>query len=125
MPKIAVVGSRSIDDMEWVFNTLDKLFEVYCPEDITIVSGGALGIDRLAENFAEIAETDLIVIPANWEKYGKRAGFARNEEIWKMCDFGIAFWDGISKGTAHSFELAKKFKKDIIIHRYDHYKRDK
>lgn len=59
-------------------------------------------------------------MPADWNNDGKSAGYKRNirmhEYISKKDDRGvIAFWDGQSKGTQHSFELAKKYKNPIRI----------
>ena len=47
--------------------------------------------------------------PADWNKYGKSAGYKRNEEMAKYADALIAFWDGKSKGTKHMIDLAKRY----------------
>ena len=80
-----------------------------------IVSGGALGIDTIAEQYAETHGIPSKIFLADWQEKGKQAGFIRNNEIWEYADEGVAFWDGKSKGTAHSFQLAKRHKKTLIV----------
>ena len=81
---------------------------------IEIVLGGCSGTDALAERYAHSHGYPLQIFPADWSRYGKRAGYARNREmhayISTFAERGvIAFWDGTSKGTAQSFALAKEF----------------
>lgn len=113
MIKIAVVGGRDFNNVKFFNKVLDNYVKNL--EDYAIISGGAKGADTLADLYAESKGKELIVIYPEWGKYGKRAGYIRNTEIWRQADCGIAFWDGNSKGTAHSIELAKKFNKDLTI----------
>ena len=46
--------------------------------------------------------------PADWNTYGKSAGFVRNIEMAENATALIAFWDGKSSGTKHMIETAKK-----------------
>jgi len=110
--RLAVVGSRKFTDYETVRVILDEL-----QKDIgfdRIVSGGALGADSLAEKYAWANDIDLAIFIPDWS-IGKQAGFIRNVEIWDNSDFGVAFWDGKSKGTLHSFKLAKKQNKRLFV----------
>lgn len=77
-------------------------------KDTVLVSGGARGVDSVAEGAARERGLEVEIFPANWKKYGKRAGFLRNEDIVKAADKVYAFWDGQSRGTRHTMELAKK-----------------
>ena len=52
---------------------------------------------------------------ADWERYGRGAGMIRNKQIIADADVVIAFWDGASKGTKNSVELARKAKKKLAI----------
>lgn len=114
--KLAVVGSRGFDNFEILTVVIDELRTLY---DIdTIVSGGANGADKLAEFYADFHNLNLIVFPADWNKHGKQAGFLRNIEIWDNSDLGVAFWDGVSKGTAHSLTLSAKQNKKLFIFDY-------
>lgn len=73
-----------------------------------IVSGNAWGVDRLGELYAQQNHIDLVIFPANWEKYGKSAGLRRNEKMANYADALVAVWDGQSKGTKHMIETATK-----------------
>ena len=53
--------------------------------------------------------------PAEWKKYGKRAGPKRNEMMAQSCDYAICFWDGKSKGTKSMIEFARKYNKPLKI----------
>lgn len=111
--KLAVVGSRNFNDYSLMKKYLDKIHSV---EPITcIISGGAAGADALSEVWAHENNISTLIFKPNWNKYGKRAGFIRNEDIIKSCDKCIAYWDGVSKGTKHSINLCKKYSKKCKI----------
>lgn len=115
--KIAVVGSRNFNNKDFVINKLSAIIldlEYY--DDILIISGGAYGVDSWAEEVALIHKISKIIFKPDWDKYGKRAGFLRNELIVNEADKVIAFWDGQSKGTKNSIDLAIKAKKPIDIY---------
>lgn len=111
--KLAIVGSRNFNDYELLKKEVDNLRNTY--EIDEIVSGGAKGTDKLAEKYAKENNLKLTIFKPEWNKYGKAAGVIRNEEIWKYCDIGIAFWDGKSKGTQYSFKFSKKYNKPLKI----------
>lgn len=122
--KIAVVGSREFKARDYLIHTLKEEYRnLY---EGTIISGGARGVDTLAidivnELNSEFERTKLKikVFVAEWDKYGKKAGFLRNKRIVDAADKLIAFWDGTSKGTKHSIDLAiaKNIPVDIYIRR--------
>lgn len=110
--KLAVVGSRGFNDYDLLEKVLDKLtFDV-------IISGGAKGADKLAERYAIKRNIPLEVYHADWNPngvYDASAGFKRNVTIWDKSSEGVAFWDGKSEGTKHSFSLAKKQNKRLLV----------
>lgn len=108
MFKVIVAGSRSLTDHLLVTDKLDKLFENKDLKDIEIVSGNAPGADRLGEDYAKNRKCDLTIMPASWSKYGKSAGYRRNEKMAKYADACVVFWDGGSPGSKHMIETAKK-----------------
>ena len=107
-----VVGSRTFSDDREMERKLDQILRNKAPH-VVIVSGGARGADQCAERYAKRRGYQVIVFPAKWEQ-GKSAGYIRNKEMHaflsKQKERGVvAFWDGKSKGTQHSFALAKQF----------------
>ena len=113
-----VVGSRTFTDYDLMKRKLDAML-INHPKTV-IVSGGAAGADTLAEKYAKEKGLILKVFPANWEIYGNRAGYKRNEQMHKYISIAdargvVAFWDGESKGTQHNFGLAKKYSNEIRI----------
>ncbi|MDR2799858.1 MAG: DUF2493 domain-containing protein [Desulfovibrio sp.] len=101
--KVVIFGSRGISNMREVDKALahsgvaGSITEVVC--------GGARGVDTLAQLYAREHALPLKLFIADWEKYGKRAGPMRNMEMAGYADFGIAVWDGYSRGTAHMIGL--------------------
>ena len=112
--KLAIVGSRTFNDYALLANTV---FSSLCPLDYIeeIISGGAKGADMLGENFAENNGIPFTAYKPDWNKYGKSAGFIRNQTIVDNCDMVLAFWEGESRGTADTIEKAKKAKKPTFI----------
>ena len=108
--KLAVVGSRTFNDYDLLKRSLEVI-----PNITEIVSGGAKGADSLAEKWAFEHAINITIFKPDWEKEGLAAGFIRNKLIVDHCDKVIAFWDGKSKGTAHSISLAEKAHKECII----------
>lgn len=103
--KLGIVGSRGFNDKEFFDSKVKLCIEHYGITEI--VSGGAIGADNFAEEFAFEHNLKLTVHKAEWDKYGLSAGFKRNKDIWKDSDIIIAFWDGISKGTKHTIDNYK------------------
>jgi hypothetical protein len=81
-----------------------------------VVCGKACGADTLGEEWAKERNIPITYFPADWEKYGKSAGFIRNAQMADHAEALIALWDGSSKGTGNMIELAKKKGLKIYIH---------
>ena len=108
--RVAVIGSRNFSN----YKLLDAyLYEYFAP--FKLISGGASGADSLAEEFARRRDLKKKIYKAKWQKYGKRAGFVRNEKIVKNCDVVVAFWDGESKGTKMTIDLARKIGLKVYV----------
>ena len=106
MNKVIVAGTRGFTNYNLMCKKLDTLL---CNlKDIEIVSGTARGADSLGEKYAKENNLVLKQFPANWDKYGKRAGYLRNSQMADYADYLVAFWDGESKGTSHMINLAKE-----------------
>jgi len=111
--KTAVVGSRNFQD----FALLKQILEEY--EISVIVSGGAKGADALGEKYAHENQIPTMIFKPDWKRLGRGAGPARNKTIVENAEFIIAFWDGISKGTKSSINIAKKLNKPLRIVRIE------
>ena len=82
-----------------------------------VVSGGARGVDTLGELYAANSGLPLQVFKADWDTYGRRAGFIRNIEMAGNADALIALWDGKSKGTEHMIKEARKHGLSVYVHK--------
>lgn len=71
-----------------------------------VVSGGCRGPDSYGEIWAKEKGIPVKRFPAEWERYGKKAGFLRNVDMAKYAEALIAFWDDESKGTLHMIKEA-------------------
>jgi len=110
--KTIIAGGREFNDYD--------LLEQYCnTHSITeVVSGCARGADRLGERYANKHDIPITKFPADWDKWGKSAGYRRNAEMASYADSLIAFWDGVSKGTSHMIDLANSKKLDVNVIKY-------
>lgn len=107
--KVAVIGSRSIKNAD---------ISQYIPKEATeIITGGAVGVDRLAEREARLRGIALTVFKPDYEAHGKSAPLVRNKLIAKECDMLIAFWDGSSRGTVFTWRYAEKLGKPVKIYK--------
>ena len=68
---------------------------------LIIISGGAPGVDAAGERWGRERDRKVRVFPADWSRYGKGAGKIRNQEMEREATHLLAFWDGMSPGTAH------------------------
>lgn len=125
--KVAIVGPREVED----YNVLLEAIKASTFNITEVVSGGAKGVDTLAEKYAEENNLECTVFEANWndlshddadirtnqwgKQYDARAGFRRNQQIVDYCDAMIAIDNG-SSGTNDSISKMKKTDKPLYIH---------
>lgn len=117
--KVAIIGGRDFNDYELLKKWQKPFWHYMSPDPLIIISGGANGADSLAEKFADEYKLEKEIYKPEWDKYGKSAGFIRNQTIVDNCDMVLAFWDGESRGTADTIEKAKKAKKPTFIIYFD------
>lgn len=107
--KLAVVGSRTWKDWISVLALINNLK----PE--LVITGGAAGADHMGMDAATRLKIPIETYYPNWEMFGRSAGAVRNEKIVERCDYLIAFWDGESKGTKISIDMANRAGKLLAI----------
>ena len=95
--KIALCYSRCIESDD----------ELEC-----IIEGGARGADKLARKAAEYLDIPVVEYPADWNRYGKRAGYMRNEQMLRegKPDRVMAFNKGpiLTRGTHDMIRRAER-----------------
>ena len=101
--KLAIVGSRDFTD----YKRLSRIIDRVRTQITLIVSGGARGADTLAVRYAKEKAIPYLVLPANWDEYGKQAGILRNQTIVDNADAMVAFLAPESKGTKDSIKRAQ------------------
>ncbi|MBP3308016.1 MAG: hypothetical protein J6L90_01100 [Clostridia bacterium] len=105
--RLLIAGSRGITE----FN-LDE----YVPEETElIISGGASGIDTLAELYADRRKLSKLILRPKYNRYGRLAPLKRNEQMVELCDVALIIWDGYSRGTKYTLDYAKKAGKRVIL----------
>lgn len=108
-PIVCICGSRDLNDIN-----LDLFID---PSHVGCVcSGGATGIDSIAEWWAKRHKIEFVAYPARWDRFGKKAGIIRNREMVEFADVVIAFWNGRSKGTLSTIEYAKELNVPCYVH---------
>lgn len=117
--KLIVAGGRDFNDYTLLSSTLNDLAHgQYKDREVSIVSGMARGADRLAYEFAKTVHVECYEFHADWDKYGKAAGFRRNADMAQFADALVAFWDGESRGTKHMIDTMGRMGKPVHIVRY-------
>jgi len=81
----------------------------------TVLCGAARGVDLSGKQWADLNNVPVEMYPAEWDLYGKSAGYRRNAEMASKADQLVAFWDGKSRGTKHMIDLARMHKLKVII----------
>ena len=106
--KVAVIGSRTITNAD--------IGRFIPPDTELIISGGAVGIDTLAEKYADKKGIKKKILFPDYELYGKSAPLIRDRMIVDLADLVIAIWDGSSPGTEYTISYAKRMGVPIEIY---------
>jgi len=111
-------AQERLEEYKFIQDELNKLIiklsanhdpnDNWLPTDITIISGGATGVDSAAADFAAVNFCKLEVFPADWKQHGRSAGYIRNKQMLfeGKPDLVVAFPGG--KGTAMMVDLANR-----------------
>lgn len=107
--KLLIAGSRGYTNYAEAEKRILKLLKDKTLKNVTIIEGGARGADRIGRDFAIAHQLPYKTVRADWNKYGKQAGYLRNAEMAKMATAAIIFWDGSSPGSKHMIDLLTEY----------------
>jgi len=123
--KVLVCGGRNFNNYELLKKELDEIldkhFSGYMVNQTYVISGMTKGADSLAVDYANERGMKVLKFPADWGKYGSKAGPIRNQQ---MIDEGhpnlvVAFPSIHSRGTYDMIRRAEKHNiKTIVIKEY-------
>lgn len=112
-PKILVAGGRDFNYKSIVWDLLDYAMIPYCCRESLVITGGARGVDTLANQWAIERGCETKVVAANWNQHGKKAGWIRNNEMADLePNLVILFPGGV--GTKMMKDIAEKRKFKVI-----------
>lgn len=102
--KTIIAGSRTITHYDTVENAIKESgFEI-----TQVVSGMARGVDKLGELWAHYNNIGCYLCPADWNRYGKSAGYRRNVDMANIAEALIVIIENNSKGSSHMLNIAKE-----------------
>ncbi len=114
--KVIIAGGRNFNDYNKLRESCNNI--LVNQKDVEIVSGTAAGADTLGERYAQEKGYEVKKFPAQWDLYGKSAGYKRNQQMAEYADGLIAFWDGKSRGTKHMIDIANNKGLKVRVIRY-------
>ncbi|MHC4648686.1 MAG: SLOG family protein [Planctomycetota bacterium] len=109
--RVAIVGSRGYPDLDDVRDYIDTLQY----RDVEIITGGARGVDKVAEEYALELGMEVTVFKPDYARDGRRAPLIRNTVIAYECTRLVAFWDGRSGGTMDTVRKTKGMLKPVEV----------
>lgn len=118
MKRILITGSRTWDNWPIIRHAL------VMHEDSSgtmLVSGGCPnGADAICESVAAALGWPIERHAADWRRYGKRAGLARNREmVARGADLCLAFQRDGSRGTQHTIDLCSIAGIPTVVYGYE------
>ena len=104
--RVLVTGSRSWWDRRVIRDALAEFWS----SDVVLVSGACpSGADALCEACWRHWGGRVERHPADWGRFGRRAGFQRNEDMVRLgADVCLAFIRDGSRGASHTAALAER-----------------
>lgn len=121
---VMISGSRSIKDISPGLESITKIMEL----EFSIILGDAPGVDKLVQEYLRSQNyPNVKVYYALWSGNGKPrnvTGFEtvgvagsyvdRDKMMCLICHYGLALWDGASRGTRDNIDRTGERKTKII-----------
>lgn len=94
--RLVVTGGRDFFD----YAEIERVLSQFADGPVVLAHGGARGADELCARFAVTRGWEVRRFPADWTRWGKRAGVLRNQQMIDEFhpDVAVAFPGG--RGTA-------------------------
>jgi ribA/ribD-fused uncharacterized protein len=105
--RLIIAGSRDFADYDLLCRSVEAFQKEHGPIG-EIICGMARGADLLGHRYADEHGIPVREMPADWDRYGKGAGYRRNGEMALCADALLAFRIGASKGTGHMIDIARQ-----------------
>lgn len=121
--KALICGGRDFDDVDFMVHHLEELHEEH--GFTHIIHGDANGADTIGKEWAIERGLPETAYPANWTKFGNKAGFIRNQEMLDSnpdIDLVIAFPGGT--GTDDMVNRAKSMNVRVWQSKYRLFKKE-
>lgn len=127
--RVLITGSRNwsnTDKIREVFDWLNEkvtgnpyTIDRHKAKSVVIVSGNCpTGADWMCERLAFDYGFTVERHPAEWKRWGKQAGFMRNEQmVARGADICFAFIKDKSKGATHCSEFARNAGIPTVVYR--------
>lgn len=123
--RMIICGGRHFDQYEYLEFVLDNIIRENGIDKVNleIISGHCEGADLCGERYAQSHGIKCNVFPAEWKKYGRKAGPLRNSQMIEYAieadnPMIVAFVTADSKGTFDAIRKANK--KGIRVYSYSY-----
>ncbi len=112
---VVIAGSRYGFTYTDVENFINKVLDTYRITITEIICGDAIGVDTFGRLYGEKYNIPVRRMPADWDKFGKRAGYLRNKEMVDIADAVIALIYNDSVGTINTVDIANTQNKPTYV----------
>lgn len=108
--RVVIAGSRDLSD----YRLVEEAVRLSGFTITTVLSGTARGVDQMGERWAMERGVPVERFPADWQRYGRSAGYRRNAQLVEAAARApeggavIAVWNSVSRGTKHTIDIARQ-----------------